>query len=96
VSHLPPDAHFIRRLADDRAEFMRLSVVSREHRGGIEALAHRLAGAAGIFGFVEIGDLAAALESEAQNPSDANGLVLKACAMNLIGALDAVLASDAR
>lgn len=67
---LDPGGDFPRRLAADRAEldrlYARLWLVTpgeRQQRlGQIEKLAHRLAGAAGTFGFTAIGEAALGLE----------------------------------
>ena len=68
---LDADADFRSRLHDDRGAFARLAQrIARNEEGVVSALvnlAHRLAGAAGTFGYDRIGDIAAALEDEAQS-----------------------------
>ena len=63
---LDPDGRFRARLIDDRARLGVLTAAApgAAERENLERLAHQLAGAAGTFGFVEIGDLAIALEDE--------------------------------
>jgi two-component system response regulator TctD len=65
------DADFRARLGEDRVAFVRLAQgIARNEEGVVSALvnlAHRLAGAAGTFGYDGIGDIAAALEDEAQS-----------------------------
>ena len=66
---LDPDGSFVLRLKDDREALTRLAsgLWAAEARGErlarLEALAHRLAGAAGTFGYARVGDAALALEN---------------------------------
>jgi HPt (histidine-containing phosphotransfer) domain-containing protein len=69
LARLDPDGSFGARLIEDRAELARLagridprSDAGREALAELERLAHRLAGAAGTFGYPEIGEAALALE----------------------------------
>jgi HPt (histidine-containing phosphotransfer) domain-containing protein len=57
---LDPDGSFVERLAADRLAIMKLIDNGRPQELG--PLVHRLAGAAGTFGFAEIGDLAITLD----------------------------------
>jgi HPt (histidine-containing phosphotransfer) domain-containing protein len=57
---LDPDGSFVERLAADRLAILRL--IETGHLEELGPILHRLAGAAGTFGFAEIGDLAIALD----------------------------------
>lgn len=64
---LDPDGQFRSRLAEDRERIAALTASSSlgpAERQALERLVHQLAGAAGTFGFAEIGDFAIALEDE--------------------------------
>ncbi len=65
------DADFRARLGDDRRAFAELAVgVANDAEGAVAALvslAHRLAGAAGTFGYDPIGEAAAGVEDEAES-----------------------------
>lgn len=73
LARLDPDGSFAGRLARDRADLARLAEAlaegasdGRDHiLAGIEVLAHRLAGAAGTFGYTEAGAAAFDLEEAA-------------------------------
>lgn len=61
---LDPDGSFRLRLADDRTRLIKLAVPNptEDQRAELHRLVHRLAGAAGTFGFAEIGALAITLD----------------------------------
>jgi HPt (histidine-containing phosphotransfer) domain-containing protein len=75
---LDPDGHFVHRLGDDCVALEELAndlprgPLSIERRRALEAIAHRLAGAAGTFGFPEIGEVAVALEDFLRGPDEAD------------------------
>lgn len=56
LRQLDPDGHFGQRLAADCAAILALR--ERSDREALQAIVHRLAGAAGTFGFTEVGELA--------------------------------------
>jgi HPt (histidine-containing phosphotransfer) domain-containing protein len=64
---LDPDGQFRSRLLEDRERIAALTVSPSLRPADLQALeriAHQLAGAAGTFGFAEIGDCAITLEDE--------------------------------
>jgi HPt (histidine-containing phosphotransfer) domain-containing protein len=106
---LDPDGTFPARLADDRdalarlARGLRAASPARRDRAlaEIEALAHRLAGAAGTFGYGAVGDAALELEhgiATARRGSDRREgrATVDRCLAGLLGALDHALGTAAR
>jgi HPt (histidine-containing phosphotransfer) domain-containing protein len=85
---LDPDGGFRDRLAADRAALA--AAGSRRRRGGLTIIAHRLAGAAGTFGYPEISDAALALEDATIGAAE--GEAVAVALARLLAALDAALA----
>jgi HPt (histidine-containing phosphotransfer) domain-containing protein len=106
---LDPDGAFAARLADDRGALAKLarnlqaaSPAMRDRAlAGIEVLAHRLAGAAGTFGYGAVGAVALELEHsieaarEARDGREAHASVGR-CLAGLLGALDQPLGTSFR
>jgi HPt (histidine-containing phosphotransfer) domain-containing protein len=60
IAALDPEGHFIRRLQADHLAIMRLLETGAVVKAG--PIVHRLAGAAGTFGFEEVGTIALTLD----------------------------------
>jgi HPt (histidine-containing phosphotransfer) domain-containing protein len=96
---LDPDGAFIRRLRDDRDALIGLAAdlwSAPEHLRSarltkIEALAHRLAGAAGTFGYSEVGAAALELESRIATPRSDGRSAIDAGLAGLQTALEALV-----
>ena len=97
---LDPDGSFVQRLAEDRASLTRLRAGEpwdAARLAEIEPLAHRLAGAAGVFGDVTVGEAAAALETCVEERREKSGAArpglasVRAAIEGLADALDAAL-----
>jgi HPt (histidine-containing phosphotransfer) domain-containing protein len=94
---LDPDGAFVRRLRDDRDALTELASglwsapeeVRAVRLARIEALAHRLAGAAGTFGYAEIGAAAADLEGSVATNGPERRSAIDAGLVNLKAALGA-------
>ncbi|HEY4192479.1 MAG TPA: Hpt domain-containing protein [Mesorhizobium sp.] len=102
---LDPDGVFAGRLAGDRAaliawlDAMQTDGAREEQLKHIATLAHRLAGAAGTFGHVEVGDVALKLEALILDREAGRGVsvrrdAVRLAAAALILALDESLASS--
>ena len=98
-TYLEPDESFMRRLAGDRAT---LAEIAAAWPGGLnlndlartEVVAHKLAGAAGVFGLQALGGAAALLEAYAQELRGLwpHGAELSSVPLrDLLAALDGVL-----
>jgi HPt (histidine-containing phosphotransfer) domain-containing protein len=85
---LDPEGSFRDRLAADRAALAKAG--SGRRPGRLTTIAHRLAGAAGTFGYPEISDAALALEDAAIE--GAGEQAMAAALARMLAALDAALA----
>jgi DNA-binding response OmpR family regulator/HPt (histidine-containing phosphotransfer) domain-containing protein len=105
LARLDPDGSFQQRLVDDHRALTALG--RRIHQRGdrvlvtLAKLAHRLAGAAGTFGYERIGDAAACLEQRAETTLAATGprrqkllVLVEPKIENLSALIDAAIAKD--
>lgn len=88
---LDPEGNFRRRLSDDRAAIARLAETGE--LAELKIVVHRLAGAAGTFGYAEVGDIAIEIDDLFEDKATA-APILEAT-RGLLNALDRALVGSA-